>query len=571
MQSIDCNVEREYIWPEGKMPDAQPHQIAAMTNVSTRPDFNPDEWRRPYIDWFKKPAADKFNGKCMVLISGGGYNNLCDVGLLEGWRDAFMALGFQVVNLVYRTPRSEKGLPIYQAAWDDGQRAMRLIRSQAAKRGFDPERICTISQSAGSHMNLLLATSSLTRAYTQIDDLDDLPCNPNIALVFSAAYGTTDSMGVRASRGGDAPDVTLVPEFKFDAKTCPICMTHGGNDAYTPMTSTLIYRRLRSMRIPAELHLYPDMPHGAYGFERTVEFLRQMGWLGELAPEEAILERFGSDEARAEVIREKVWPDGKMPDAQSHQCEPYIEWHIPKVLRTRAIQIIYSGGCYDFNGPDTEEVAPPRRYLNEKGVTVVTLRYRTPRPKYPLAKHTTAWQDLQRTVRIVRSEAENRGLDPNRIGIMGFSAGGHLTFMGATSSRHLSYNPIDELDAISCKAQWAVAIYPAYVLTDGMNGENDRGGNDDAAILAPEFSFDLDTPPMLFVHGDSDRVAAMASVKCWEQLRRMGIQGALHTLALRWHCFQFKSSPGTGSYTYIDRVWEFLNDKGFLKDYTAES
>ena len=170
-------------------------------------------------------------------------------------------------------------------------------------------------------------------------------------------------------------------------------------------------------------------------------------------------------------------------------------------------------------------MVPIRRYLNDKGMTVVVMKYRAPRPE-GLAKHTTAWQDLQRVIRIVRSEAPSYGLDPDRIGIMGSSAGGHLTLMGTTSARHASYRKIDELDA-------------------------------------PEFSFDLDTAPMLFIHGDADRWSAMNSVKTWEQHRAMGIQSELHTLALRGHCFQQKASPGTGSYTWMDRIWEFLTAKGF--------
>ena len=55
----------------------------------------------------------------------------------------------------------------------------------------------------------------------------------------------------------------------------------------------------------------------------------------------------------------------------------------------------------------------------------------------------------------------------------------------------------------------------------------------------------------------------MNSVKAWEQLRRMGVQGDLHTLAKRPHCFMRRASPGTGSYTWLDRVWEFMNHKGF--------
>ena len=555
--------ERETIWPKGKMPHRQEHQIAAMTDEAGRPGFNADKHRTAYLEWYEAPAADKRNGGCMILISGGSYECCCDVGLIKQWNERFTELGFQCVNFVYRTPRPV-GLPIYQTAWEDGQRAVRMVRSQAGERGFDPEKIGVISMSAGSHLGLLLATSSQTPSYERVDKLDDIPCHINWAIVNAPAYGTTDAEnGTPALRQGYGADVKLSEVFRFDEKTCPMSLHHGGTDVYAPHTSILVYKQLRRMGIPAELHLYADKGHGAFGLERGVEFMRQMGYMGEIPEEERLMDRYTCDDARGFYAKENIWPEGRTPDLQQEQCIPYIEWHIPKKLTTKAIQIVYSGGAYYGNNPDDFEVAPIRRYLNEKGMAVVTLKYRTPRPAGNLAKHTTAWQDLQRTIKIVRSQALAKGLDPDRIGIMGSSAGGHLTLMGVTSSRHQSYWPIDEIDRISCKVQWGVGIYPAYVLSDGFDGENLEGGNSDGHFIAPEFSFDLDTAPMVFIHGDADGYSAMGSVKVWEKMAMMGIQSDLHTLATRYHCFHRQASPGTGSYTHLDRIWEFLTSKGF--------
>ncbi|MBR2355424.1 MAG: alpha/beta hydrolase fold domain-containing protein, partial [Kiritimatiellae bacterium] len=180
-------------------------------------------------------------------------------------------------------------------------------------------------------------------------------------------------------------------------------------------------------------------------------------------------------------------------------------------------------------------------------------------------KHLSAWQDAQRAIRLVRNRAPSLGLDPARIGAMGFSAGGHLTLMTAVSSQTAAYAPVDEIDKLSCAVQWACPIYPAYVLTDGADSGNKNGGNGDEDVIVPELAFDAATPPMCFVHGDADGYAAMASVKCWERLRAMGIQSDLHTLATRGHCFQFKASDGTGSATWLDQVWDFLTRKGFSK------
>ena len=563
--ALSAAAERQPLWPAGAMPDRQPHQIAALANEAGKPGFDRAAHAEPYLEWHDPPAPEARNGVCAILVSGGAYQNCCDVGLLRQWRKRFTELGCQCVSLVYRTPRP-KGLPIYQSAWEDGQRAVRLVRSQAAARGFDPEKIGTVSMSAGSHLATLLATSALSPAYARIDDLDDTPCHLNWAVAFAPAYLLSDGLAGPNAREGDGPDVVLDPVFAFDARTAPMCLLHGGADIYSPLASTRLYRRLRAKGVSAEVHLFPDKGHGAHGLDRAVEFLRQMGVLGPVGPEVPLMERYGTDAARATSETQRIWPAGLMPDVQPGQCDPHLEWHVPTNLTTRAIQMIWSGGCYTGNDTGGFEVAPARRYLNEKGMTVVTVRYRTPRPAAPVAKHVSAWQDVQRAIRLVRSQAAARGLDPGRIGVMGSSAGGHLALMAATSSRHRAYRPLDDLKGVSCAVQWAVCVYPAYALTDGLENPNSGGGNRPDARLAPEFSFDPDTPPMLFLHGDADGWAAMNSVAAWEQLRRMGVQGEVHTLARRNHCFQRAASPGTGSYTWLDRIWEFLSAKGFLDD-----
>ncbi len=97
------------------MPDAQSHQIAAMTDETSSDKFKADKHRVAYLEWFDAPAKEKKNNGCMILISGGGYFTCCDVGLIKLWRETFTDLGFQCVNFVYRTPRPV-GLPIYQTA-----------------------------------------------------------------------------------------------------------------------------------------------------------------------------------------------------------------------------------------------------------------------------------------------------------------------------------------------------------------------------------------------------------------------------------------------------------------------
>ena len=549
--------ERQAVWPEGKIPDFQSHQVGAMTDEQKDPDFKPEEHRMPYLEWFEKPAHP--NGGCMILVSGGSYQRCCDVGLVKSWHDRFSELGYQTVNFVYRTPRPE-GLPCHQSAWEDGQRAVRLVRSQASARGFDPEKIGIIGMSAGGHLVTLLATCALTPAYAKVDALDDLPCHVNWCIANAPAYNTAGGAdGTARPQDGTTETPSVSPVFKFDAKTCPISFHHGGMDQYTPNGSTLCYRELRKRKVPAELHLYADRKHGAFGLERAVEFMAQMEFVKKLPREVALDHRMmPGDTIRTE--KEYLWPEGKMPGVSTNQLyRPYLVWFIPEKLKTKAIQVIVPGGGYNFcnfNGEGT----PVAHYLNGKGMTAVVVMYRCPRP-IGGPKHLSGWQDAQRAIRLVRAEAPGRGLDPDRIGLMGFSAGGHLTLMTATNARTPAYDPVDAIDAQPAKLQWACPVYPAYALTDGADVPNVRGGNYDDAVPVPEFAFDADTPPMCFLHGDADGWAAMNSVKIWEKLRTMGIQCDLHTYARRGHCFQIKCAPGTGSYTWLDRIWDFLTHK----------
>jgi acetyl esterase/lipase len=228
--------------------------------------------------------------------------------------------------------------------------------------------------------------------------------------------------------------------------------------------------------------------------------------------------------------------------------------------KKRPCVLICPGGAYSYHCE--REAEPVALRLIGAGINAAVCRYGT-------ASDGAEWPDqlaeVSAALTFLRRHAEEWGCDPQKIVVMGFSAGGHLTLMTATSSRSHAYLPKDDIDKFSCHVNWACPIYPAYALTDGLNQVNAQGGNEDSAVLAPEFAFDPSTPPMCFIHGDADKWAAMNSVKAWEQLRRMGIQSDLHTLAKRGHCFHFAASPGTGSYTCFDRIREFLNHKGYFK------
>ncbi len=266
--------------------------------------------------------------------------------------------------------------------------------------------------------------------------------------------------------------------------------------------------------------------------------------------------------AFAHTMREiSLWPEGKIPDFREEQCIPSIELWIPSFKRYDACLIIAPGGGYGGFSYDGEGI-PARDWFLDRGVTVALLRYRVPRPT-GLPKHHTAWQDAQRCIRIMRSMADEYGINTNSVGFMGFSAGGHLALMAATSSMTPAYEPRDEIDALPCNVNWAVPIYPAYVLSDGIDNVNSEHGNGDA-VLNPEFAFDAATPPMCLLHGDEDLFSAMASVKVYHRLRTMDIPAELHIFAKRGHCFFFRAADTEPAAHWRDRIWEWARFMGFL-------
>ena len=134
-------------------------------------------------------------------------------------------------------------------------------------------------------------------------------------------------------------------------------------------------------------------------------------------------------------------------------------------VATGAAMVVCPGGGYEILAYDLEgdEIC---QWLNEIGVTAVLLKYRVPR-RTGLEKHTAPLQDVQRAISLVRSKAEELNLDPQRIGVMGFSAGAHLAAMASTSYDKRTYPEVDAADKVSCKPDFCLLVYPAYL--DGPN------------------------------------------------------------------------------------------------------
>ena len=224
-----------------------------------------------------------------------------------------------------------------------------------------------------------------------------------------------------------------------------------------------------------------------------------------------------------------------------------------KAQDTGAAIVIAPGGGYNILAWDHEgeDVAA---WLNSIGITGILLKYRVPaakgqsRDEPSFASH----QDAQRALSMVRSKAKEWNLDPNRIGMLGFSAGGHLTAMTATNFDKRGYEPVDDADKTSCRPDFAVMIYPGGVV------------NKESGQLVPGIRVSKETPPCFFAHAGDDRVPAENSIQMYLALKHAGVPAELHIYSTGGHGFGMR--PGKNPVAeWPKRCEEWLRLQGILR------
>jgi acetyl esterase/lipase len=227
-----------------------------------------------------------------------------------------------------------------------------------------------------------------------------------------------------------------------------------------------------------------------------------------------------------------------------------------------AMLICPGGGYWDLYWElEGEEVAT---WLNSVGMTGIILKYRVPRrpgdargepPLGPLL-------DAQRGISLVRSRAAEWGIDPKRIGMVGFSAGGHLALATATNFEKRSYEPIDAVDVVSCRPDFAILCYSGYLKAK------------DKDEISPGLHIPAGTPPILLAHAndDSEKVGgsnAENSAFMYIALKRAGIPVELHIYANGNHDFGVRQNEKLPS-SWLQLCLNWLRSLGMLKSSVHE-
>ena len=230
--------------------------------------------------------------------------------------------------------------------------------------------------------------------------------------------------------------------------------------------------------------------------------------------------------------------------------EPTITvYSAPDEVATGAAVVVCQGGGYNILAYDLEgeEVC---EWLNNLGVTAVLLKYRVPR-REGRAKHEAPLQDVQRAIGYVRTHAEEMNLDPQRIGVMGFSAGGHLSAMASNNFDKRTYPAVDAADKASCRPDFCLLVYPAY-----LDGENFQ--------LAPEVKVSSTTPPTMMIQAEDDKSYINSSLFYYYALKEAGVPAWMHLYSKGGHGYGLRDT-GAAVNEWPDRAEDWFREIGVIE------
>lgn len=218
---------------------------------------------------------------------------------------------------------------------------------------------------------------------------------------------------------------------------------------------------------------------------------------------------------------------------------------------TGAAVIVCPGGGYNILA-SKHEGSDVCVYLNKIGVNAVLLKYRVPR-REGLDKHHAPLQDAQRAISMVRSNAREWNIDPQRVGVLGFSAGGHLAVMAMTSGGTRTFETAPKLDEASCVPNFGILIYPAYLIHEK-----------DPNKLSDEINITDETPPAFITIAHGDRRFVPGCARLYIEMMLMNRDCELHIYGHGGHGFGMKDIPEKVR-EWPDRMTDWMNAMGYLK------
>lgn len=300
--------------------------------------------------------------------------------------------------------------------------------------------------------------------------------------------------------------------------------------------------------------------------KKLLVFLFLISMLTPLMAQNQIIPLWQSDPPNYQETGEvTIWDTADIVRVRNVQ-KPDIALYLPskKNATGEAVVICPGGGyailAYDWEGSDIA------RWLNSRGIAAFVLKYRLPGSNSNIVPHKSPLLDAQRAMRMVRSNADKWNIDPGKIGIMGFSAGGHLA---STLSTHYDAGDpasADPVEQVSCRPDFSVLIYPVISFTEEFQHSGSRInllGEEAEDALVKYYSNELqvtdDTPPAILIHSDDDKAVPLEnSIAYFEALRAHDVLSELHIYPYGGHGYSLAIGQGHLS-SWPDRVIDWIH------------
>lgn len=289
-------------------------------------------------------------------------------------------------------------------------------------------------------------------------------------------------------------------------------------------------------------------------------------------------------EMKAQTIQLPLWPSGKVPNYRKTSEKE--NWDTADIIKVTLVQtpdimvylpskrtstgqaiVICPGGGYGMLAYDWEGI-DPARWLASKGIAAIVLKYRLPISKSNIDPRLSPLMDAQRAIRLVRLHAKEWNIKEDHVGIMGFSAGGHLA---STAGTHFDYGDSTAADPIerkSARPDFMVLVYPVISMTKSIMHAGSRnnliGEHPDsarAAYYSSELQVSKQTPPTFLVHATDDQLVPVEnSLLFYQALKDHGISAELHVFPKGGHGFGLAVGRGTAE-SWTDLCISWLHGK----------
>ena len=288
----------------------------------------------------------------------------------------------------------------------------------------------------------------------------------------------------------------------------------------------------------ASLAVFPSMLLGQEHKSMSLWPKGAPGEKGDIGAE-ADMTKPGEDKAGKRVIR------------LGNVTDPTLTVYKPAAGKdTGAAVVVFPGGGYNILAMDLEgtEIC---EWFNSIGVTGILVKYRVPaQPTSP--RGAAPLQDAQRALRLARSRASEWHINPARIGVMGFSAGGHLAALLSNNFDKLTYESIDAADASSARPDFAMLIYPAYLTNDK-----------EMTMVSPALPVSSKTPPTLLIQAEDDGIPVEGSLVYYRALKNAKVPAEMHLYPAGGHGYGLRS-PVAPLNTWPKRAEEWMRASGLL-------